>query len=110
MSDTHAHEEHHDPVPIKTYGIIGGILLGGTALAYVFADALELSWLATIFLIFGIASFKVSLVALYFMHLKFEKGWKYILCVPPLILFVIMLMALTPDIAKIWGGIWAAYG
>ena len=57
---------------------IGMILLVGTAAAYVFAEQLTMGWWATIFLIFGIASFKVSLVALYFMHLKFEGKWKYI--------------------------------
>lgn len=90
---------HPDPVPVKTYVAIGGILLAGTLAAFIFAEEIALGWLATVLLILGIASFKASLVALFFMHLKFEGRWKYILMVPPLLLFSALLMALLPDIA-----------
>ncbi|TAH39598.1 MAG: oxidase [Planctomycetota bacterium] len=92
-------EHAHAPVSVKLYAVIGTILVVGTVLAFVFADALHLSWGATVLMIFGIASFKVLLVALYFMHLKFEGRWKYILTIPPLILFLGLLLALLPDIA-----------
>lgn len=90
---------HHAPVAQKVYLLIGAFLLIGTVLAFVFADALQLTWLPTVLLIFGIASFKALLVAMYFMHLRFERGWKYILTVPPLLLFFALLLALLPDIA-----------
>ena len=99
MKDNAAHSADHDPVATKTYLIIGTILLVGTALAFVFAEELQLGWTATVMLIFGIASFKVSLVALYFMHLKFEGRWKYVLTIPPLLLFAALVAALLPDIA-----------
>ena len=100
MTDSTAHDQgHHDPIAVKTYVTIGMILLVGTAAAYLFAEQLTMGWAATIFLIFGIATFKVSLVALYFMHLKFEGKWKYVLCVPPLFLFLALVMALLPDVA-----------
>lgn len=95
----HAEDHGHEPVSVKLYGIIGGILVVGTILAFVFADRLQLSWGATVLMIFGIATFKVLLVAMYFMHLKFERGWKWILTIPPLILFLALLLALLPDIA-----------
>ncbi|HEX9793511.1 MAG TPA: cytochrome C oxidase subunit IV family protein [Planctomycetota bacterium] len=101
MSDSISHDtEHaHEPISVKTYSVIGGILVVGTILAFVFAEELELGWTATVFMIFGIASFKAALVALFFMHLKFERGWKYILVVPPVLLLIGLLIALLPDIA-----------
>lgn len=96
MSD-HAHE----PVAVRLYAVIGAILVVGTILAFVFAEELALGWLPTVFLIFGIASFKAMLVALYFMHLKFEGRWKFILTIPPLFLFAALLLALVPDIARL---------
>jgi len=88
----------HESVSLRTYYTIGTLLLIGTALAFVFADELELSWLATVFLIFGIATAKSTLVAMYFMHLKFEGPWKFILLIPPLLLATALAMALLPDI------------
>ncbi len=93
-------EHAHEPVAVRLYGIIGGVLVIGTILAFVFADALELGWLPTIFLIFGIATFKALLVALYFMHLRFEGRWKFVLTIPPFFLFTALLLALVPDIAR----------
>lgn len=96
---THDHSEGHDPVAIKTYVAIGGVLLVGTVLAFIFAEQLTLGWLPTVLLLFGIASFKVSLVMLFFMHLKFEGRWKYVLTIPPFLLVLALIMALLPDIA-----------
>lgn len=42
---------------------------------------------------------KATLVVGFFMHLKFEKSWKYALCVAPCVLAVIAVCALLPDIA-----------
>lgn len=94
MSEAHAHHPS-----VRTYGTVGAILLAGTFAAFVFADALTLPWMATILLIFAIATVKVSLVALFFMHLKWEQNWKFILTIPPLFLFLAYLLALVPDIA-----------
>ncbi len=45
------------------------------------------------------AIIKAAMVGWYFMHLKFEKPWVYILIVPSLILAVILTLALTPDMS-----------
>ena len=47
--------------------------------------------------VFGIAICKASLVALWFMNLKFEGKWKYILVIPPLFMSVFLILALVPD-------------
>jgi cytochrome c oxidase subunit 4 len=46
-----------------------------------------------------IASIKASLVALFFMHLKFEGKLIYLILIVPLCLCVLLICALIPDIA-----------
>jgi cytochrome c oxidase subunit 4 len=47
-----------------------------------------------------VASVKASLVAMYFMHLKFEGKLIYFIAIVPLILCVILVCALIPDIVN----------
>jgi len=42
---------------------------------------------------------KAMLVILFFMHLKYEANWKYVLTVPAAMLSVFLVLALVPDIA-----------
>ena len=61
--------------------------------ARIFADSFT-------FLILGLlfwAIIKACMVGWYFMHLKFEKPWVYLMIVPALALAVIMVLALCPD-------------
>jgi cytochrome c oxidase subunit 4 len=41
---------------------------------------------------------KAMLVILFFMHLKYEASWKYVLTIPAAIMSVFLLLALIPDI------------
>ena len=41
---------------------------------------------------------KATLVMLFFMHLKWEANWKYVLTVPPAIMAIFIMLALVPDI------------
>ena len=43
------------------------------------------------------AGIKAAMVAWYFMHLKFEGNWVYLLIVPAIILATILTAALIPD-------------
>ena len=43
------------------------------------------------------AGIKAGLVGWYFMHLKFEGKWVYLLIVPAIILATILVVALIPD-------------
>jgi caa(3)-type oxidase subunit IV len=49
-------------------------------------------------LLIGLASSKASFVALYFMHLKFEKRTLTIIALTPLILCVFLVLMLLPDL------------
>ena len=46
----------------------------------------------------GLALFKATLVALYFMHLKFEKRTLGIIALTPLILCTLLIASLLPDL------------
>lgn len=41
---------------------------------------------------------KAMLVILFFMHLKYEADWKYVLTIPASIMSLLLIMALVPDI------------
>ncbi|MDZ4780722.1 MAG: cytochrome C oxidase subunit IV family protein [Planctomycetia bacterium] len=41
---------------------------------------------------------KAMLVILFFMHVKHEANWKYVLTIPPAIMAVFLMLALVPDI------------
>ena len=48
--------------------------------------------------VLAIAAAKAACVMLFFMHLKWERGWKYVLLAPTTILAVGFPIALMPDI------------
>jgi cytochrome c oxidase subunit 4 len=58
-------------------------------------------WSPTIntFFILLVASAKASLIVLFFMHWKYERAWKFVLCVPTILLAILAVLALMPDIA-----------
>ncbi|MFQ5802541.1 MAG: cytochrome C oxidase subunit IV family protein [Candidatus Methylomirabilales bacterium] len=73
--------------------------LVGLMVASVAISQLPFSKSATVVVIFAIAGVKAVLVALNFMHLKFERLLIYSLAIVPLLLFFILTAVLFPDIA-----------
>ena len=55
-------------------------------------------WSVMVGLVMGIACIKATFVLLYFMHIKFESAWKYILLAPTVVLAAALPLALSPDI------------
>ncbi len=47
---------------------------------------------------------KAMLVALFFMHLKWEANWKYVLTIPALMMSTFLICMLVPDVGmrRIW--------
>ena len=41
---------------------------------------------------------KAMLVILFFMHLKYEADWKYVLTIPASIMSVLLILSLVPDV------------
>lgn len=60
---------------------------------------LPLARLAIGILLVGLALSKASLVALYFMHLKFERKTLTLVALTPLFICVLLVFALIPDLS-----------
>ena len=91
--DQQQHVESHAP-----YLKVFGALLVLTILEYCYAKYLNLSFLTLVFGLMCLAIVKASLVGWYFMHLKFEGRWVYLMLVPAGFLMLVVLFALYPDI------------
>jgi cytochrome c oxidase subunit 4 len=94
MSD-HEHHESHGGV----YLVVFGLLCVFTVISWV-ADIIHMkSHAMLVAIVLTVATAKALCVMMYFMHLKFERAWKYMLLLPTFILATGMMIALLPDIA-----------
>ncbi len=100
MTDTH-HDESHSAAVFKAYMVVAVALSIFTASSFFF------NWLArhgtighytSFVLILGVAVVKAMLVAIIFMHLKWDWKLLYYLIIPSFILGAMMMMVLMPDI------------
>ncbi len=88
------HSGHH-----VNYLMIFFVLCGCTALSVLF-DVLSFSKPVTMVLVLAVACAKALCVMMFFMHLKFEGNWKYVLLAPTTILAIGLPIALFPDIGS----------
>lgn len=102
------HATHH-----VNYLAIFFVLCGCTALSVIF-DVLHMSKPVTIVLVMAVACAKAMCVMMFFMHLKFEGNWKFVLLAPTTILAIGLPLALFPDIGASYytsvapqTGVWA---
>ncbi len=51
-------------------------------------------------LMLGVSCAKAFLVISYFMHLRWERAWKYALTLPTVVIAILLVAALVPDIAR----------
>lgn len=95
-NDTHSHtEEHRHP----NYVLIWFVLVLFTIISIVLSKLLVPHAAdVAILLLFVSAGIKATLVALNFMHLKFEKIWILALVIVPLIFFMFLIFGFMPDI------------
>ena len=68
-----------------------------TALSVIF-DVVQFSKPITIVLVMAVAITKALCVMMFFMHLKFEGNWKFVLLAPTTILAIGLPLALFPDV------------
>jgi caa(3)-type oxidase subunit IV len=85
--------EHTRPNYVAVWAWLVLLLIVSLAAVY-----LPFSQTATITLIFVVAAVKAFLVAANFMHLRFEKRLIHAIAIVPVLLFVILTIALLPDI------------
>jgi len=88
------HSGHH-----VNYLMIFFVLCGCTGLSVLF-DVLSFSKPVTMVLVLSVACAKALCVMMFFMHLKFEGNWKYVLLAPTTILAIGLPIALFPDIGS----------
>jgi caa(3)-type oxidase subunit IV len=85
---------HSDPEAIRksirSYGVVGGLLLVGTAIT-VAANQVHLAVPAAITVALIIATLKGSMVAAIFMHLSHEKKWIYGALLLTVVFFVVLM-------------------
>lgn len=79
--------------------IVFVMLCGLTGLSYWIAnswlmDNAVYGWLAMI----GVSAAKALLVISFFMHLWWEKRWKYVLTIPAILIAVLLVVLLIPDV------------
>jgi cytochrome c oxidase subunit IV len=95
MSDHEHHESH-----AGAYLAVFIALCGFTAVSVV-ADLMHIpNRVVLVAIVLAVATAKALCVMLYFMHLKFERAWKYMLLAPTFILAAGMMIALIPDIGE----------
>lgn len=95
MTD-HEHHESHS----AAYLAVFIALLCLTGVSWV-ADVIHIpSRALLVSIVLSVATAKALCVMMYFMHLKFERAWKYMLLAPTLILAAGMMIALIPDIGE----------
>jgi cytochrome c oxidase subunit IV len=74
-----------------------GALAVLTAVEYYYAAVFKDHFAILLTGLLLLAAVKAGLVGWYFMHLKFEGNWVYIMIVPAMILATIIVLALCPD-------------
>ena len=102
MTDTASHDTSgHGDSGVAKYLYVFGLLILLTSLSFfTYSDAWPFKETPAVGWSFMMAvSFcKALLVVLFFMHVKYEASWKYVLTIPPAIMAVFLMLALVPDI------------
>jgi len=84
---------HSTSAYIKIFYILLVLTIAEVAIVYLGLPKLLLAGLLVIF-----AVWKASLVAMHFMHLKFEKKTLTVVALAPFVLCIFLILMLIPDI------------
>jgi cytochrome c oxidase subunit IV len=87
---------HHHVAYVKIFFALVVLTVVTVAIAFKRFDSEAVNVLLALL----VASVKASLVAMYFMHLKFEGKLIYFIAIVPLVLCVILVCALIPDVVN----------
>ena len=86
--------ESHAPY-LKVWAILAVLTLIEYFYAMIFKDHFPLLVVGLV----SLALVKAGMVGWYFMHLKFERKWVYILIIPACVMAIFLTLMLTPDMA-----------
>ncbi len=97
----HDHDEHHAPPGSGKYWTVFILLVVLTTVSFAVGNwqslrenSPQVMWAAMM----AVSCAKAMLVILFFMHLKWEANWKYVLTIPASIMSIFLLLMLVPDI------------
>ena len=98
--DAGAHDDaHEDHGGTKLYLTIFFALVVLTAISFVTPGLTEatpeVGWIVMI----AVSCVKATLVIMFFMHLKWEANWKFVLTFPAMMMCVFLAIMLVPDVA-----------
>jgi len=93
--------EHHGPT-VQAYLVIFIALCICTALSFVANAIFGIGDWRGVFIIMLVSVVKATLVAMFFMHLKYDWMKLYFLVFPVVILTVMMVIVLLPDMVLDW--------
>jgi cytochrome c oxidase subunit IV len=89
--------EEHQTEAHAPYVRVWVALLVLTVIEYEYASFFKSHFLVLLLGLLFLALVKAGLVGWFFMHLKFEGNWVYMLLVPACVLATIIVLALSPD-------------
>jgi cytochrome c oxidase subunit IV len=96
MSPSEIAEEHEQEAHAP-YLLVWFWLAILTGVEYFYAMGLKDAFTILLVGLLILAGIKAGLVGWFFMHLKFEGRWVYLLIVPAIILAMVLVLALVPD-------------
>lgn len=92
------HTEHDSHHQVNYFGIfIALCICTGLSIVFDLIKSESLRWVV-VFLVLAVACAKAMFVLTFFMHLKFEGNWKFIVLLPTTILAIGLMVALAPDV------------
>ncbi len=92
--ESHEHSHGH-----PNYLVIFFALCVFTGIS-IMADVIHLPYAVKVVAVLSVATCKAFCVMAWFMHLKFERAWKYVLLAPTTILALGLPLALMPDVGE----------
>lgn len=99
MAEPHSSEGGHNVMP---YLVVFGALCVFTAVSFAVNAIFGLGSIPGMSIIVVVAVIKATLVATYFMHLRWDWGRVFFMIIPCLILATMMVVVLLPDIVLAW--------
>jgi len=102
MSNSHgtSHDHDHSHGSVRTYMLVFLGLIVLTAISFWLGNSsLKETMPASAWAgMMAVSSGKALLVILFFMHLKWEANWKYVLTIPAMMMSVFLVCMLIPDV------------
>ena len=99
-SNHSSHDHEHSHGGVRTYMLVFLGLLVLTAISFWLGNSdLKNTMPASAWAgMMAVSSGKALLVILFFMHLKWEANWKYVLTIPAMMMSVFLVCMLIPDV------------